>query len=289
MDVGWVKREEILEDPRFFYSFPSGKVEEPLIFPLIVYIENEKKYLLDGHKRFALKREEFPALLFHTPQLTPYEALLISIKANSITRELNSVEKGKIISICKRFFPEKVKEVTHLLNVAYADAELISRIDELEEDFKLRIVQLKIPPKWAAKVCMNPVSWNKVWEKIKLLKFTSSQFVFVINAIYQLVGRYSKEPHDVIEMVGDVETPDQLIGVLKKLLYPVSEKYISILEDLKMDFSAKGVIPDFPENFEGDTATIHITIPASFRKDKLLAVLTELLNDDRFKKLMELL
>ncbi len=283
MDVTWVKRESIKRSEWFFYSFPEGVVEEPFLFPLLLYQWDDSFLILDGNKRLNLSFDEFPALYWTKEDLSPLEALVLSIKANETMRGLNSVEKGRILNIVYKFFPESLQEVSSLLGLGEREGKLLVKIDELDESLKLKIVQLKLPLKWVLKICEDVNGWNRVWSKVSDVKLSSSLLSKVIDSLWQLSHRENRSVDEIIEEWKE----GTLIDFLDERRYPVSKDIQRRIDRLKIKYEKDQIEPIFPQHLEGETAMIVVTIRPQYEKEEVIKIVENILDDPDFKALME--
>ncbi len=270
MDVTWIKRESIEKSEWFSYSFPEGGVGEPFIFPLLLYRYEEHFFLLDGTKRLALNIDRFPALYWSEDDLAPWEALILSLKANILVRGLNSVEKGKTVNIADRFFPEARNEILSVIGVGNREAKFLSRIDELDDDLKVNIARWKLPVKWTALICESAGEWNEIWKRISHLKISAAKMVYLVDSLREISHRSGRSP---VEVIGEWDEGEDLFEFIDRIRYPVMHDIREKAENLRRRYLPRGIELTFPENLEGDEVKI------SLKKGKLRGNLEDVYGD----------
>ncbi|GEM_PF-5705578 len=289
MDGTWLRKEELKKSERFFYSFPTGGVEEPFLFPLLCYRENSNYFLLDGWKRISLPLEKFPALFWDEEEKTPSEALQISIKANTIFRGINSIEKGNIARIVLKYFPDEVKNFAHLLNLNLDDFHRIARVNLLDDSVKTMISHWKIPPKWVIKMCEYPEEWNEIMDIIRGIKLTSSQMVWLIDSMYELSHRTGTPPSQIIKDLQPVATFEDLQRKIERVRYPVISRYNAIVRELQKKYQDSALRLSVPENFEGEEIILNLRIRSDADLEDIKNRIQKLLDEEKLRKILELL
>lgn len=215
-----IKIEKInLTDRNYCFSFPKREIflleslkQFGLLQPPLLLKTSEDFKIVAGEGRIlALKSlgyEEIPALILDS-SFSPSLALLLSLESN-LFRNLNLVEKGEFLKRAKNYF--SLEEILKLLpklgfTKAYHWIEFLENINNLDERFKLLLIEEKLNPQIVG--ALNSLEKSSQEEFLTLLKELKLTFSEQKDILQKLID-YRKR-RDLVELI-----PPELKEILKE-------------------------------------------------------------------------
>ena len=286
MNQVWLEKKELRQSEWFFYSFSVEGVEGPFLFPILAYKYRGEFLILDGNKRFSIHMEKYPVLYWDEEELTPFDALMLSIRANDIFRELNFIEKSNILKIVKDYFPDKTEEIRKYFHLSRKDSRLLQSLTILHEELKKQLIKWKIPLKYLAMIGEDPDDWNNIWDKLRSYKLTSARFSWIVESVFEISRREGVTPSSIFSTLSlEHEDLEALLKEIKKRRYPVMSTLWHKKEKLE-NVLPSGFGVDIPENFEGDSVIIKVRVRKNSSTDQIMKKLAGLIESGELKSLL---
>jgi len=289
MNYKFVPKKEINIDKRFLYSFSfDNDVKGSLIFPLFVYQKENNLILIDGFKRYQQFEYNFPVLQISDKEYSDDKAFIFSINANLSFRKLNIIEKAKISMLVSLYFNSTEDEIIKILGIGKRDFHKLKDLLLLDESFKRKLAKWDFPKKNALLMSDNPNNWNIIWNDLKSLNISASQFRKILTVVNELSKRKRILPTKIWEDMKNQLKKHQLkldinsINLILNIIqHPISTKMEDIKKTIIKDLELpENIVFNFPVNFEGEYLDINLKI----NSPKELKIIIEQLNKISDKK-----
>ena len=252
--------------------------------------------LFAGYRRLKalkiLKWAEVPCRVFSESQVSPFQCLLINLNDNLVTRTLNEVEKGMVLSRLIPFLPKPriIRHFMPLIGLPSHEATFLSYVrlaEEMDEEGKSCLVQGRISMETARAIIeMDRSSGPHLFGLISKLRLNMNQQKQLIEYITELANIERKSIDDLFkEYSFEAIYSDACLNRPQKakaiLTFLRARRYPSLAgaEDTFHRMVSRLELPDdvrisFPPFFEAP----HYRIEVSFREGKELKEKLKLLS-----------
>ena len=265
--------------------------------PLLLEKGDGRLAIIAGYRRIqalkVLKWKKIPCRIFSESQLSPLECLLLSLHDNLVTRQLNDVEKGMVLSRLASYLPKTtiLEQYMPLLNLPSHESTLLvfQRLErKLDEKIKEYLARGRLSLQAAKMILeMDSEARSHVAHLIAKLKFNINQqkqfldlLVDISFANKQLVSEFLKE-YPLEKMYSSYDCLNNPQKVKAALQFLRTKRFPSLLHaerNFKKAISnltlPNGVRIDFPPFFEASSYRLEISFNNGKELKKKMEVLT---------------